>query len=172
MKQLLKYILSQMLEYQKQAETKHSIGIALISGLAVLLINFTSSSFLIVKVGSVVGLGLCVLALIISFSAVKAKTVKREDYIRIDENINYMYYKDIHNFMPGQYLQSLAHRYDFPKNYLPDNFELDLAKSILSSAQRVYSKNRLFNISQTLLYFSLILLFACGVVGGLYGQFW
>ena len=49
MKQLLKYILSQTLEHQKLAETKHSITIALIGAIAVVAINFVSSELIFVK---------------------------------------------------------------------------------------------------------------------------
>lgn len=169
MKQLLKYILAQMLENQKQAETKHSIGIALISAVAVVLINFVGSSVLYVKIISLIALTFCFSALSFSFLAVSARVVNVKIYKTSKEDINFLYYKDIHNIAPSQYILRIAKAYDFPTDYLPDDFELDLAKSIIGCAQRTYSKNRLFNLSILFLFISLLLMFFCGVLGGLDG---
>lgn len=169
MKQLLKYILSQMLEHQKQAETKHSIGIALISAVAVVLINYASSEVLYLKVISLISLAFCFVALAFSFLAVSARVVSVKKYKEPRQDINYMYYKDIHNIVPSQYILGLARAYNFPDNFLPDNFELDLAKTIISTAQRAYSKNKLFNLSLLFLFISLLLMFFSGLLGGFNG---
>lgn len=169
MKQLLKYILAQLLEHQKQAETKHSIGIALISGLSVVVINYVSDNNVYIKVIALIALAFCFLALLFSVSAVSAKVVRDRGYKRQKEDINYMYYKDIRLFMPGQYIMDLAKSYNFPENFLPDNFELDLAKTIISTAQRTYAKNKLFNLSLVFLFIGIILMFTSGIIGGLSG---
>ena len=62
MKQLLKYILSQILEHQKMAETKHGVAIALISGFVVAMINFISSENILIKTAAIVSLIFCMIS--------------------------------------------------------------------------------------------------------------
>lgn len=169
MKQLLKYILSQMLEHQKMAETKHGVGIALIGGFAVVIINFVVSENLIIKTISIVSLVFCFVAIGISFFAVSSKLIKVKETPKRKKIVNYLYFSDIKNFSPLQYLDELAVAYDFPKGYVPDSFEIDLAKNIISIAQRTAIKYRLFNVSIFFIFMGMLLLFFIGIYGGVYG---
>ena len=169
MKQLLKYILSQTLEHQKIAETKHGVGIALTSGFAVIVINFVGSENAFIKSSSIISLVFCILSLAMSFMAVGSKLIKVKEKLKEKEIVNYIYFNDIKNFSPLQYLDELSIAYDFPKGYIPDSFEIDLAKTIISISQRTAAKYKLFNISIALLFASIILLFVFCLVGGIYG---
>jgi|GEM_PF-1572021 len=169
MKQLLKYILSQMQEHQKLAETKHSISIALISGIAVVIINFVVSPVLLIKITSIVALGFCLIALVFSFLAVSSKLIILNEKEKKKEIVNYIYFNDIKTFSPLQYLDEISKAYDFPKGYTPDSFEIDLAKSILTTAQRTSTKYRLFNISLRFLFVSLGIMFFNGFWSGFDG---
>lgn len=168
MKQLLKYILTQVFEQQKQAETKLGVVIALIGGVAVVMLNVKVSNNIYIKIVWYCAFIFCVLALIVCLVAVKAKKVQSRRYKKSIEDINYIFYEDIKDFMPGQYLLNIAKAYNFPKDYLPDNFELDLAKSIVSLSKRVYTKNKLLNISFMLLVISFSFLFAWKIIGAVY----
>ena len=169
MKQLLKYILSQLLEHQKIAETKHSIAIALIGGLSVIVVGFVDSKIVLIKTLAIIALVFCLLSLLSSFIAVSSKLINIKGKTNIKENINYIYFEDIKNFSPSQYLQSIASAYNFPKGYLPDLFELDLAKTIITTAKRTSAKYKLFNVSLLFLFISLMLLLATGFLGGFDG---
>ena len=83
MKQLLKYILSQTLEHQKIAETKHGVGIALTSGFAVIVINFVSSENAFIKSSSIISLVFCILSLAMMKTLTEEKAEK--DYLIFPE---------------------------------------------------------------------------------------
>ncbi len=166
MKQLLKYILAEIFEHQKLAETKHGVGIALTSGIAVVIIGFISSGNIFVRLLAMVALSFCLMSLLLSFMAVSSKLIKVKEKNKKKEIVNYMYFKDIKNFSPLQYLDELSRAYDFPEGYTPDSFEIDLAKTIISLSQRTSSKYSLFNYSLICIFFALFFLFLSGVILG------
>ncbi len=151
------------------AETKHGVAIALISGVAVVVINFVSSEDMFIKIVSTLSLIFCLLALGVSFLAVSSKLVKVKEKPKKKEIVNYLYFSDVKNFSPLQYLDELSIAYDFPKGYAPDSFEIDLAKSVISVAQRTSIKYKLFNISISFLFVSILLMSCVGVGAWLYG---
>ncbi len=170
MKQLLKYILAQILDHQKQAETKHSIGIALIGGFCVVIVNFVLTEVVAVRVVAIVALVFCLVALGLSFFAVSSKSINNYKQRPQKNDINFLYYKDIKDFCPEAYVRLLAISYGYPKSYVPDAFELDLSKSVVSIARRTALKYKLFNISILFLGVSVGLIFVSGVLGGLLGK--
>lgn len=169
MKQLLKYILSQLLEHQKIAETKHSVGIALAGGLAVIITSFITSTTVIVKIFAIISLVFCLLSLMFSFLAVSSKLISIKVKRKTNKSINYLYFEDIKNFTPKAFLGGIAKAYNFPAEYEPDVFEMDLAKTIIITSKRISSKYNLFNISTTFLIFSMVIMFVGGIFGGMGG---
>lgn len=155
MKQLLKYILQNILENLKLSEAKHSISIALSSGISVFLANFVNNG----SVLGVVAIIFCLLSVIISFFALSSKNIKNFRPKKNRKNYNLTYFKDISFMDEYLYLRHIINSYDFPSSYKPDNFEYDLARQIVATSIRAHSKYSLFNYS---------LVFLCtGIVVGI-----
>lgn len=146
MKQILKYILSQVLENQKFAEAKHNISITLSS--AIIVFAATQFSYY-TKLGSIFGsiaIVCCAVAIFCSFSAISSKKILWfHSFKKSDKAKNLIYFSDISNFDEDGYIKRIANDYGLPKVYKPDGFDYDLARQIIAISKVTKTKFRLFN---------------------------
>lgn len=143
MKQLLKYILSNTIEYQKISETKHSITIALATSISLFDANFIHDNLVL----SFIGIFLCLSAVIVSFIALtshEAIFIRRKHPSAVNSLIFYRY---IASLSEEEYGRLLVDKYSFPVGYKFDQFEKDLIQQITALSRRVYMKFVLFNVS-------------------------
>ncbi len=166
MKQLLKYILSLNIEHQKIAETKHSITIALASGVLVVFVSVLDSVFVSARYLGYVAVFNCILSIACSFVALSSKDiiVKRKHKWG-KQQVNLTYFKHLSHLDIDEFKQLLLQNYELPQDYKIDNFENDLIKQVLALSKRVNSKYDKFNISLGFLFVSIV----CGFVGALIG---
>ena len=161
MKQTLKYIYERLLENMKFAEGKHAITIALASAVVVFAISFLSLSTPFVATLSAGCIAFALISILYSFIALSARKVSIKNF-RGRENVRYnlMYYKDIMLFDVEHYVMTLKKQYNMPKGYKPDEFDMDLARQIISVAKVTNIKFVYFNMSLIFLFLSLI----CAVI--------
>lgn len=156
MKQLLKYILSLTIEHQKIAETKHSITLALSSGVIV-LISSSITPNVYQKTLCLVSIALCVVAIMFNFFALISKSIviKRQSFWNKKQS-NLTYFKHISKLDFEEYKYLLLQNYGFPQDYEIDYFESDLIKQVMALSKRVNAKYELFNISATMLFLGIV----------------
>lgn len=155
MKQLLKYILQSNMEHLKISETKHSISLALSSGLCVIIANFLMCAQILCSIAIV----FCLLSAISSFFALSSREIVSFKRQKPDTATNLIYFKYICALSEKRYLSELIRDYGFPSDFRPDNFEQDLAREIIAISKRANSKYKLFNVS--------LLLLATGIIFGM-----
>ena len=147
MKQLLKYILANTIEYQKISETKHSITLALAVSISLFDANFISDNRLI----CFIGITMCLVAVGVSFVALSshgAVFIRKGGHKGIKSLI---FYKYIATLDDESYGRALVCEYGFPDGYVLDMFERDLIQQIVAMSKRVYMKFWLFNVSVCML---------------------
>lgn len=169
MKQMLKYILSVIMESVKIAENKHGLILALNSGLIALTIGFFNSKNLFLIIMNWLVVLFAGLSIFCCFLGLFARSESDEKLINNKKNPNLLYYKDVANFTPKELLKCIIINYNFPKDYSIDNFELDLSKQIVANSKIAYKKYRFFNFSLVFLgvaiFFDVALMGAMGVAG-------
>lgn len=164
---MLKYILGLIIDNLKFAEQKHSISIAINSGIIV----FTSAYFFN-KSSVITATAFCVVAfsaisLIFNFIALLSRSITIEKN-SIPATGNLLYFKNISTYDEKQYLLAIKTFYNFPKEYVIDNFDTDLAKQIIANSKVANIKFSFFNKSLYFLFLAvstLILLSALLWVG-------
>ena len=147
MKQTLKYILQYVLENQKLAETKHSIIIALNGAIVALILGYLKNANTVIKSLNWAVIFFCGLSIIISFFALHSRAVKVRTKVKKLEDINLLYYSNLAQMSSGELISNIIKYYDFPNTYLPDNFDKDLASTIVATSIVVSIKYKLFNKS-------------------------
>ena len=160
MKQLLKYILSLNLEHQKIAETKHSITVALSSGVIVVLVGLIGTDVGLSRLFCFVAIFLCIVSILFSFIALSSKSIvikSKRQWNKKDANLTY--FKHISKLDFEEFKNSILIKYNFPYDYKVDCFETDLIKQIIATSKRVNSKYNIFNISIWFLFLGLIFSF-------------
>ena len=153
MKQTLKYILSYVVENLKMAETKHSIIIALNGAIIVLILSYLNNPSIIIKSLNWAVIFFCGLSIIISFFAIHSRSVKVKTKVKNLQDKNLLYYKNLASMSSGELLENIIEYYNFPKDYVIDNFEYDLSSTIIANSMIVSIKYRLFNNS---IFFSVV----------------
>lgn len=147
MKQTLKYILQFVLENVKISETKHSVTIALNGAIIALSLTFLSNNNQLVRYLNWSVLFFCGISIIISFFALHSRNVRVKNKFKSTQNKNLLYYKNLSTMSSEELLTNVITYYDFPQTYKPDNFDLDLAITIIANSKVVEVKNKLFNRS-------------------------
>ena len=153
MKQTLKYILQYLLENIKLAETKHSIAIALNGAIIALALTFLSNTSSQVRFLNWLVLFFCGFSIIISFFALHSRNVNVKKKFKHTDDKNLLYYKNLAQMSSSELLENIILYYDFPADYKIDNFDIDLALTIIANSKVVSLKYTLFNQST---FFSII----------------
>ena len=156
MKQTLKYILQYVIENLKMAETKHSIIIALNGGVIALALGFTSSENLIVRYLDYAVLFFAGLSIIISFFALHARSVNVKFKAKKYSDKNLLYYQNLAIMRSEELIKNIIKYYGYPENYKTDNFEIDIASTIIANSKIVKRKFQLFNDSALFCVLSII----------------
>lgn len=142
-----------MLENVKIAETKHSVIIALNGAIIALSLGFLTSQSNTIRLLNWAVLFFCGVSIIISFFALHSRSIKVKHKFKKNENKNLLYYKNLAVMSSEELLQNIVYYYNFPQNYQTDNFDLDLAITIIANSKVVGKKYDLFNKST---FFSVI----------------
>ena len=157
MKQTLKYILSLVMENLKIAENKHGFILAINSGLVVITVGFFNSEIkLVIFLNWLVILFACI-SIFFCFLGLFARNIKFLDKYKNPKHINLLYYKDVSTFSELELIKCIIINYGFPKDYVVDNFEKDLAREIIVNSKIAIKKYKLFNISVVFLMVALFL---------------
>lgn len=149
MKQMLKYILSVVMENLKYAEAKHSVSVALNSGIILFVSSSIRSSFFTSTAFGVLAIIFCGVSIAYGFFALMSRDIKikRKTQVVSTRDFNLVYFEDIATFGVNNYLEKIIKNYDFPSGYIPDGFEEDLARQIILNAKVTRLKFKYFNIS-------------------------
>lgn len=147
MKQTLKYILQYVIENLKMAETKHSIIIALNGGVIALALGFVDNTNLVVKYMDYAVLFFAGLSIIISFFALHARNVNVNFKAKKYADKNLLYFQNLAIMSSEELIKNIIKYYDYPENYRIDNFEIDIASTIIANSKIVRRKFQLFNDS-------------------------
>lgn len=147
MKQTLKYILQYLLENIKIAESKHSVAIALNGAIIALTLTFLSSTSSQVRFLNWLVIFFCGFSIIISFFALHSRNVRVKSKFKKTDDKNLLYYKNLASMSSNELLENIILYYGFPQNYVVDNFDTDLALTIIASSKVVSAKYSLFNKS-------------------------
>lgn len=150
MKQMLKYILAVVMENLKYAEAKHSVSVALNSGIILFVSSNLSTTNKIASFFASLSILFCGMSIAYGFLALMSREIKisKRQRIRISqEEINLVYFKDISSYAVTNYLDAIIKDYNFPKGYKPDGFEYDLARQIILNAKVTNIKFEYFNKS-------------------------
>lgn len=159
MKQTLKYIYTNIQEQLKFSEQKHSIIIAINSGIIVLVTGLFKETNTVLLIINWLIYIFCSASILCNFFALYSKSVKvSKRECNINRNINLLYYKEILNMTEIQYLDLIRQKYGYPNSYKFDELEKDLAKQIIANSIVVERKYKLFNLS--ILFLTLGLIFA------------
>lgn len=156
MKQTLKYILERLIQLRKFAEEKHSITIALASGVIVFFAGFIESRDPFILFLSALSIIFSLISVLSSFIALMAKRVKTNRKKSATEG-DLMDYKSVSKFNYEEYLESIKKQYNFPKTYKFDDFDRDLSRQIIATAKVILHKFSYFNIALLFLGLSLVL---------------
>lgn len=168
MKQTLKYIYDKLVELAKIAEAKYSITLALASGVIVLGSSFIGSPQILVQILASATIIFSLISIIYGFVALLARSIKIRRKKSPKPRTNLMHFKTIINFDEESYLQEIQSRYGFPANYKFDEFDRDLARSVIAQAHVDNIKFAYFNLSLIFLIFSVFSAVAMVIVlGGL-----
>lgn len=169
MKQMLKYILSLIIEQQKYAEQKHSIILTINSGIIVLTVGFFTNSGAVVLLLNFCALFLCGISLCINLVALYSRVIKiKRQNLKSLVKCNMLYFGNIAYFSEEEFLKRIKHQYNFPESYEFDNFDMDLARQIIVNSRVVSIKHSLFNKSLGFLIgglLSAIIMFAVISIG-------
>lgn len=147
MKQTLKYILQYLLENIKIAETKHSVAIALNGAIIALSLTFLSNTNNTVRLLNWLVLFFCGLSIIISFFALHSRSIRVKNKFKKTQDKNLLYYKNLSQMSSSELLENIILYYNFPQDYQIDNFDTDLALTIIANSKVVCAKYNLFNKS-------------------------
>ena len=153
MKQTLKYILQYVLENIKIAETKHSVAIALNGAIIALSLTFLSNTSGTIRFLNWLVLFFCGMSIIISFFALHSRSINVKKKFKKTDDKNLLYYKNLAQMSSIELLENIILYYNFPSEYKTDNFDLDLAITIIANSKVVSVKHNLFNKST---FFSVI----------------
>ena len=168
MKQTLKYILQYVIENLKIAETKHSVIIALNGAVIALTLGFAGSEKVYIIYLNYIVLLFAGLSIIISFSALHARKINVKYKAKKYSDKNLLYFKNLASMTTEELLLNIIKYYDFPHNYKIDNFEIDLASTIIANSKVAKAKYNLFNKSTFFcvisIFFALAMFFINGLV--------
>ena len=146
-KQTLKYILEYVLNNLKIAESKHSIILALNGVILAFAVNYLMHKNTFVRYCDYLVIALSGLSIISSFFALHARSIRVKDKQKNIQNKNLLHYKNLSYLTSLQLVESVKEQYNFPQKYKPDNFDLDLASTIIANSKIVEKKYLLFNRS-------------------------
>ena len=147
MKQTLKYILDYILQNLKIAESKHSVILALNGVIVAFAVNYVSYNYAIIRYIDYLVISLCGLSILSSFFALHARSIKLKNKNKKLQNKNLLYHQNLSILTSTELLESIKKQYDYPKSYKFDNFDLDLASTIIANSKIVERKYQLFNKS-------------------------
>ena len=157
MKQTLKYIFDKLLELIRIAEAKYSITLALASGVIVLGSSFIGSENLYTKILASATVIFSLISIVYGFVALFARNIKLRPKRKPKQAKNLLFYKTIIHFDEHTFLEEIKSKYNFPASYKFDEFDLDLARSVIAQARVANVKFLYFNIS---LFFLLLGVFS------------
>ena len=166
MKQTLKYILQYVIENLKIAETKHSIIIALDGAVIALVLGFIQTDASIIRYLNYAVLFFAGLSIIISFFALHSRSVNVKFKAKRYSDSNLLYYQNLASMTSGELLSNIIKYYNYPPNYKIDNFEIDLASTIIANSKIVKRKFKLFNDSTFFCVISIICCLAMFLLNG------
>ena len=157
MKQTLKYILSLVTDNLKIAENKHGMLLALSSGLVVITVGFFSYSNTIIIILNWLVIFFASLSIFCCFMGLFSRQIRLNFKHNMLNNISLLYYKDLALLSPTELLNCIIIQYGFPRDYVCDGFENDLAKQIIANSKVAYKKYLFFNYSVIFLGVALFL---------------
>lgn len=168
MKQILKYILSIVLDNLKMAENKHGVVLALNSGLIVITVGFFSSAKLVITLLNWLVILFASISIFCCFLGLYARNIKVSQKKNFTEKISLLYYKDLSAMSPEELLNCIIINYGLPNNYQYDGFEYDLAKSVIANSKIASKKYFFFNYSILFLsiavFIDVILMLIVGII--------
>ena len=168
MKQTLKYILQYVIESLKIAESKHSVIIALNGAVIALSLGFSNSANLYLKYLNYMVLFFSGTSIIISFFAMHSRNIKVKYKAKKLSDKNLLYYQNLADMSTEELLNNIIKFYNFPTNYKIDNFEIDIASTIIANSKIAKLKYSFFNKSTVFCVLSilscLILFFLSGII--------
>lgn len=147
MKQTLKYILDYVLQNLKIAESKHSVILALNGVIVAFAVNYLMNNYAYIRYIDYIVISLCGLSILTSFFALHARSIKVKDINKKIQKKNLLFYQNLANLNSLELVESIKTEYGFPKSYKADNFDLDLASTIIANSKIVQKKYQLFNKS-------------------------
>ena len=106
------------------------------------------------------------LSIIISFYALHSRNINVKLRPRKYSDTNLLYYQNLATMTSGELLNNIIKFYNFPSNYEIDNFEVDLASTIIANSKVIRIKFKLFNNSTFFCVFSIISCIARFLLGG------
>lgn len=157
MKQILKYTLNIVIDNVKFSETKHSVIISLNGALIVFTAGFFSSKVFEIALLNWSVLLFSAISMLISFSALHSRFDKVKRNVKTSRVNSLVYYKDISSLNTQDFLNRIIISYNFPKDYVCDEYEKDLASEIIANARLAEIKYSLFN--KSIFFLSLALIF-------------
>ena len=155
-----------MLENLKIAETKHSIILALNGAVIAFVLAFNEPQSQYIQYLNYAVLFFAGLSIIISFSALHSRSVNVKYKPKKYSDTNLLYYQNLATMTSGELLQNIIKFYDYPKSYQVDNFEIDLASTIIANSKVASKKFRLFNDSTFFCVLSIITAVAMFLLNG------
>ena len=166
MKQTLKYILQYVLENLKIAETKHSIIIALNGAVIALSLGLSTNNSVYIRYLNYAVLLFAGFSIIISFFALHSRSINVKLKHKKYSDTNLLYYQNLATMTSGELLNNIIKFYNYPSNYEIDNFEVDLASTIIANSKVVQKKFKLFNDSTFFCVLSIISCLVRFLIGG------
>lgn len=157
MKQILKYTLNIVIENVRFSETKHSIIISLNGALIVFTAGFFSSKVFEIALLNWSVLLFSAISMLISFSALHSRFDKIKKDYKAKRINSLLYYRDISSLDVQDYLNRIIINYNFPKDYVCDEYEKDLASEIVANSRLAEIKYSLFN--KSIFFLSMALIF-------------
>ena len=155
MKQTLKYIYERQIELMRYAETKHSIIITLSSAVIAFVSTIYGNDRLI-NITISISIVFALISIVYSFVALSVKRTKVRKKPDKVHRTNLMRYNSIIHYDEQGYIEDMKKSYNFPKSYIPDEFDFDLARQVIVTAKSVWVKFTYFNFALVFLLISVL----------------
>ena len=155
MKEILKYSHNLFFNKLKFIESKFSIIITLPTALTVFSASYLNNFPPLITALSAIAIIFSLISVVYGFLAILLRKNKTKDYVKMKETIDLFYYKDVYKINEKNYIEQIIKNYPNLKNYKLDNYDLELAKQIIITAQEIQQKNIFFNFSIVFLIISL-----------------
>ncbi len=141
----LKEIYKHSLEMLKHAETKNAALISFNGVIIIVLIkmavDFKDYTFFFYYFCFTIAV--CCVSTFLSLTSLVAQLKDKENELELPEDANLMFFGNIAHFSPEELLKTLKSRYNLRSK--DDNYERDLARAVIVTAQIAKRKHKTFN---------------------------